>query len=274
MADAIFEDPRLAAVYDSLDPDRGDLDVYGAIVAELGARTVLDVGCGTGTFACLLADSGIGVVGVDPARASLDVARAEPGADAVHWLCGDATTLPSLVVDAALMTGNVAQVLVTDESWRRTLAGIAGALRPGGWLVFEVRDPGRRAWEGWTRAGTHRRVDVAGIRTVEAWEEVLDVRGELVMFRTTTVLPSGLVESTSTLRFRSSAGSRRRWPPPASRWSTSATPRIVRAASSCSSLVACQPCRSSRRHRISPSCCTPGRSGSAARRHPARCWPT
>jgi len=28
MADPIFEHPRLAAIYDALDPDRSDLDVY------------------------------------------------------------------------------------------------------------------------------------------------------------------------------------------------------------------------------------------------------
>lgn len=51
MADALFEEPRLAAVYDPLDPDRSDLEVYAEIVSEFGARTVLDIGCGTGTFA-------------------------------------------------------------------------------------------------------------------------------------------------------------------------------------------------------------------------------
>jgi 2-polyprenyl-3-methyl-5-hydroxy-6-metoxy-1,4-benzoquinol methylase len=34
-----------------------------------GARSVLDVGCGTGSFACMLAQRGIEVVGVDPAAA-------------------------------------------------------------------------------------------------------------------------------------------------------------------------------------------------------------
>ena len=102
MPDAIFEDRRLAAVYDPLDPDRSDLDAYVAIADELGVRSVLDVGCGTGTFALLLADRGIDVVGVDPASASLDVARAKPGADRVRWLHGDATSLPPLQVDLVL----------------------------------------------------------------------------------------------------------------------------------------------------------------------------
>lgn len=79
MADAIFAERRLAEIYDPLDPDRSDLDAYVAMAEEFGARAVLDIGCGTGTFACLLAERGIDVVAVDPAGASLDVARAKPG---------------------------------------------------------------------------------------------------------------------------------------------------------------------------------------------------
>jgi len=65
---------------------------------------VLDIGCGTGTFACLLAQRGKDVTGVDPASASLDVARRKSGAAQVRWLKGDATTLPPLQVDMVTMT--------------------------------------------------------------------------------------------------------------------------------------------------------------------------
>lgn len=202
--DAIFDDPRLAEVYDPLDPERSDLDVYVDLAIELGAGSVLDVGCGTGTFACMLARRGIEVTAVDPALASLDVARAKPDADAVMWLLGDAATLPELCVDAAFMTANVAQVFLTDDDWAATLRGIRAALRPLGMLVFETRDPQRRAWEQWTPELTLTAVDVPGVGLVESWEEVTAVDGPFVTFRSMTAFRrDGLVlESMSTLRFR------------------------------------------------------------------------
>ena len=207
--DAIFDDPRLAALYDPLDPDRSDLDAYAAIVDELGARRVLDVGCGTGTFACLLARRGVDVVGVDPAGASLDVARSKPGADRVRWLHGDATTLPPLAVDMATMTANVAQVFLTDEAWMATLVGIRAALRPGGWLVFESRVPEQRAWRSWVREQTEAERDVVGVGRVRTWCDLVEVAEPLVTFRWTNELPDGeTILSDSTLRFRTEAETR------------------------------------------------------------------
>lgn len=203
--DAIFDDPRLAAVYDDLDPARSDLEAYLALAHELGARRVLDVGCGTGTFALLLADAGIEVTGVDPARASVEVARRKPGSERVTWWVGDATTLPELEVDLATMTANVAQVFVTDEAWAATLAGIHAALAPGGTLVFETRDPGRRAWEGWTPERTHQRAEIDGAGVVESSQEVTRVEDGLVSFHHTFVFHAdgAVLPSDSTLRFRS-----------------------------------------------------------------------
>lgn len=202
VADAIFEHPRLAAIYDALDPDRSDLEVYVGIVNELGARRVLDVGCGTGTFALILADRGVEVTGVDPAAAALGVARAKPGAERVHWILGDATTLPSLVVDMATMTGNVAQAIVEESDWEGALRGIYEALRPDGYLVFETRDPDYEGWREWDDR-SHVITDIEGVGAVEHWGGLTDVSLPLVSFSWTFLFPDGeIVTSHSTLRFR------------------------------------------------------------------------
>ena len=204
MADAIFEEQRLADVYDPLDPDRTDLDAYIALVDECGGRSVLDIGCGTGTFACLLANTGRIVTGIDPASASLDVARRKPGADRVRWLRGDATDLPPLRVDIAAMTGNVAQVFLTDEGWASTIRAAWAALRPGGLFAFEVRDPAREGWREWNRQESFRRVEVPDAGVIETWVELTDVRPPLVSFRKTFVfgVDGAVLVSESTLRFR------------------------------------------------------------------------
>ncbi len=208
MPDAAFDDPRLAAIYDALDPDRSDLDAYVAMVDEFGARSVLDLGCGTGVFALLLAERGIEVIGVDPAGASLDVARAKPGSERVQWIHGDASAIPEdTSVDMVTMTANVAQVFVTDADWLATLEAVRGALRPGGRLVFESRDPARRAWEEWTEARTRATTEIPGVGAVTDWIQVTDVDGDLVSFESPNVFEAdgAVITSRSTLRFRSRA---------------------------------------------------------------------
>jgi ubiquinone/menaquinone biosynthesis C-methylase UbiE len=207
VADALFEDRRLVRVYDPLEAGRADLEVYVAMVAEFGAGSVLDVGCGTGSLASLLAVLGVEVVGVDPAEASLEVARGKAGAEKVRWVHGDASGLPELQVELAVMTGNVAQVFLTDEEWMATLYGVRAALVPGGRFVFETRDPARRAWLEWNREATYNRTDVPGVGVVENWTDLLEVSEPLVRFRRTYVFESdgATMTSESTLRFRGRA---------------------------------------------------------------------
>lgn len=196
----------MAALYDPMEGERDDLDFYARIADEFGARDVLDVGCGTGVLALMLADRGIGVTGLDPAAASLEIARAKPGADRVRWICGDWTALPpTLCVDLAVMTGNVAQAIVEPAAWNSTLARVRAALRPGGHLVFESRDPARRAWETWNRESSHRVERFPGLGRVTSWVDLLDVDGPLVTFRWTYVREDDNgreLTSLSTLRFR------------------------------------------------------------------------
>lgn len=203
--DAIFADPWLAVLYDVVDDDRSDLDAYERLVAELQVTSVLDIGCGTGTLACRLALAGIDVVGVDPALASLDVARPKPGADRMRWIHGDTSAVPEHGFDLALMTGNVAQVFVRDVDWERALTDIGRTVRTGGWLVFETRNPDRRAWERWNRAETYRQLVGPGdVGRFETWTEVIDVATPCVTFRHVFRFErdGSEIVSTSTMRFR------------------------------------------------------------------------
>lgn len=205
MPDAIFAEPKLAEIYDLLDsPDRPDLAPYLAMADEFNAHAVIDLGCGTGVFACRLAALGKEVVGIDPAAASLDVARRKAYADRVRWIVGTAAQLNGLHADLITMTGNVAQVFLTDEEWTGTLRACRDALSPHGRLIFEVRDPAKEAWKGWSREQSYRTTEAPGIGLVESWVELVDVRLPLVSFRHVFVFrrDGQVMTSDSTLRFR------------------------------------------------------------------------
>jgi SAM-dependent methyltransferase len=200
--DATFADPRQAVLYDVFNDDRTDLDAYLGIADEVEAHRVLDVGCGTGSLAVRLAGLGFSVTGVDPAGASLDVARAKPNAEVVTWIHGDATSLVGLgtAADLAVMTGNVAQVFVSDEDWYATLRAIRTCLRPGGWFVFETRRSEVRDWENWDRAPSP--VVIPDGRTAVVSCTVTEVALPLVTFEGSIAIGGEIMRSTSTLRFR------------------------------------------------------------------------
>lgn len=128
----------------------------------------------------------------------------KPGGERVRWIRGDATELPPLRVDLATMTANVAQAITDPGAWRATLKGAHEALRPGGHLVFETRDPSRRAWETWNREASHGVTEVAGVGAVESWVDLVEVDGPLVTFRWSYVFAADgqVLTSESTLRFR------------------------------------------------------------------------
>lgn len=176
-----------------------------AIARELGARSAVDIGCGTGSFACLLASEGLDVVGVDPAAAMLAVAQRKHAGERVRWVHGVSADLPALQVDLATMTGNVAQVFLEEDEWAETLLAAHRVLRPGGSLVFETRRPERKAWIEWNPDVSFQSVEIVGVGVVETWNEVVDVSLPFVTFRGTIVFQNdgAKLTSDSTLRFRS-----------------------------------------------------------------------
>lgn len=204
--DLHYVDPRLVELYDLDNPRGADTEFYVNLAAELDARLILDLGCGTGLLTRELATPGRQVIGVDPAPAMLDFARRQPGADRVKWINGDSSVLGQPGADLAIMTGNVSQVFLEEAEWSKTLKDLHDALRPGGHLAFESRNPADRAWERWTKAETFERTDYPG-GPMECWLEPVSAEDGRAKFAAHNVfLNTGeVLVVESELRFRSRA---------------------------------------------------------------------
>lgn len=203
MRQAEFNDARLTAVYDAMFGWSRDDDFFMSVVGGTPAARVLDLGCGTGRLALAMAAAGHAVTGVDPARASLDAARAKPGSDRVTWIEGSSPVLPDASFDVAVMTSHVAQFFVSDEEWDATLADLSRALVPGGRLTFDSRDPRARGWERWNPADSRRDVTLPDGRVVTAVTRVHAVAAGVVDFSISYTFSSGEeLVSTASLRFR------------------------------------------------------------------------
>lgn len=120
-------------------------------------------------------------------------------------MTGEATALAGAAqdVDLVVMTGNVAQVFISDEDWHATLSAVGDALRSGGWFVFETRRPEARAWESWDVEPTT--VELPDGRASVVGRAVTAVDLPLVTFESVTTIDGETLRSTSTLRFRDCA---------------------------------------------------------------------
>lgn len=140
--DPLYRDPALAEFYDAANRWGPDFD-YCMALAQ-GARSVLDLGCGTGELTAALAD-GRSVTGADPAGAMLDIGRKRPGGALVDWVEADARSMRlGRRFDLVLLTGHAFQVFLTDADQRAALATIAAHLEPTGRFIFDSRNPGFR----------------------------------------------------------------------------------------------------------------------------------
>lgn len=167
-----FTDPRLVAIYDAVNAYSPDAQpgFYAGLAAELGAATIVDLGCGTGMVTCDLAARGHRMIGVDPSPAMLSVARERPDGASVRWVDGGPAEVAGVGADLAIMSGHVAQFFLTEDAWHGALVGLRAALRSGGALAFETRNPAAREWESWTRDASAI-VDAPGIGRIETWSD-------------------------------------------------------------------------------------------------------
>ncbi|WP_421695001.1 class I SAM-dependent methyltransferase [Aestuariivirga sp.] len=201
MQDQLFHDPALVQFYDAENGWREDTRFCVALAAD--AKSVLDLGCGTGLLPAAL---GVArdVWGVDPAAAMLEVARRREGGDRVTWVEADARTVRlGRRFDLILLTGHAFQCFLTDADQRALCETIAAHLAPGGRFIFDSRNPAREEWREWVPARSERVFELEPHGRVTAWNDVsYDPLAQIVTYQTSYRTASKMLRTaTSRIRF-------------------------------------------------------------------------
>lgn len=102
--------------------------------------SVLDLACGHGNLANLLAARGCQVTGLDSSAVFLERARSDAAAAGVdvEYVTGDMRQLPWTGRFDRVINWSTAFGYFDDPTNRTVLDGIARALRPGGWLAIDL----------------------------------------------------------------------------------------------------------------------------------------
>ena len=180
--DLLYSDPALVDFYDLV--NTGDTELRRCLALAGDARSVLDLGCGTGQLAAALA-GGRAVVGVDPAGAMLDVARRRPDGEKVEWIEADARTVRlGRSFDLIVLTGHAFQVFLTREDRLAVLRIIATHLAPGGRFLFDSHNTAAEAWRSWTPERSEEIIDHPRFGMVKGWYDARMGAEGIVTYRT------------------------------------------------------------------------------------------
>ena len=194
-----YQQVQIAEIYDAVNPWARDYDFYLSLAGSHPC-SVLDLGCGTGTLGCALAERGHRVTGVDPAAAMLAVARRKPHAEQVEWVESSAQSFKSHQrFDLIVMTGHAFQILRTDADALEVLKTMRVHLKEGGKIAFETRNP-RVDWAGEWAARPPRLLP--GGQMIET-VEIMGKDAEFISFQTSYRSPHATLTTSSTLRFPS-----------------------------------------------------------------------
>jgi SAM-dependent methyltransferase len=176
-----FSDPRLVAVYDR-HALGADSEFFCNLADDISARTIIDLGCGTGLLTCELAKRGHTMIGIEPSETMLAVARGKPNADRISWIQGSFEQMAGLTADMVLMTRHVAQFFLDDTEWKAMLAAVHRALNQGGHIVFDIRRLSDPPFRDWPTDDARRKIEGTPTGPVEWWFKLLGVQNKRVSY--------------------------------------------------------------------------------------------
>src|SRR5689334_12604559 len=168
-----YNQAELAVLYDDENGWDTSADFYLGLARRFGAKTLLDLGCGTGTVTrgILKAIGGSGV-GVDPAQPMLDVARRNTTNEQVEWIHGDALDVRlERKFDLIIMTGHAFQAFLTEADQIALFRTVAAHLAPEGRFGFDSRNPAAKEWLEWVPAQSTRVQETMAYGPVEIWND-------------------------------------------------------------------------------------------------------
>lgn len=136
--DALY--PRLLAPFHPPAHARREVGALRELLGLAQDERVLDLGCGWGRHATLLADAGHDIVGLDLSPALLRLARDEdPLRSRLRLVAGDMRSIPlaSASFDVVLNLATSLGLFLDDGGAEAALREAARVLRPGGRLLLE-----------------------------------------------------------------------------------------------------------------------------------------
>ncbi|OMF46503.1 class I SAM-dependent methyltransferase [Paenibacillus amylolyticus] len=141
-------------VYDQINHWGKDDEFFLSLLKRLQVESIADLGCGTGRWTTHLVQCGYKITAIDPNEEAIEMARSKDNSGNVNWIIGDSADLQTNTYDAVIMTANVAQVFLTDDSWKRVISDVFRSLKIGGHFIFDTRNPLVKGWEEWEKDKT------------------------------------------------------------------------------------------------------------------------
>jgi SAM-dependent methyltransferase len=151
------------------------------VLQDAPSRRVLDLGCGVGRHARVLAEMNYEVVGIDGSEEVLEVAQDSGIPEGVQFLLAEMGAVEMAVrghFGAAICLGNTLPYLLSAESLSRMLIGLRRRLLPGAPLLIQLLN--------------YDRVFASAAPTLPV-EAVLSEQGEIEVVRRVAPRPDGIV---------------------------------------------------------------------------------